>query len=271
MFGAHNGLCAIADYRSIGDPDMYRGRFRGRSDELARGSCCHWAKALGAAYKKKCRDDAGHAARSRRSSGRRRGAEPWQRSCHVAAESLRAARTDAGRRGGGYGCRGWVDLTQNRAIGRAYLVRLYGHYKNWPDAVAAYNWGVSNLDTWIKAGRPLQKLLAGVAAYTTRVLHDSGLCSAGQTTQLGESAIFYDDLGSRRAGDNPLTHSILAYFDANAVNGNQQYLCGSALSSFSKAGRLRAKELATRPKSRFEQMTVSARRAWRIAVRGSQI
>src|SRR5215472_7598464 len=27
------------------------------------------------------------------------------------------------------------DLTQNRAIGRAYLVRLYRHYKNWPDAL----------------------------------------------------------------------------------------------------------------------------------------
>jgi len=100
------------------------------------------------------------------------------------------------------------DLTQNRAIGRAYLVRLYGHYKNWPDAVAAYNWGLSNLDTWIKAGRPLQKLLAGVAAYTTRVIHDSGVCSEGQTTQLGESAIFHDDLGSRQAqhrGSAPAT------------------------------------------------------------------
>src|SRR5262249_44025411 len=108
-----------------------------------------------------------------------------------------AAATDGG--GGGRFC-----LTPKHTHGRAYLVRLCGHYKNWPDAVAAYNWGLSNLDTWIKAGRPLQKLLAGVTAYTARVLHDSGLCSAGQTTQLGESAIFHDDLESRRAGDNPL-------------------------------------------------------------------
>jgi hypothetical protein len=28
--------------------------------------------------------------------------------------------------------------------------------------VAAYNWGLSNVDTWIKAGRPPEKLLAGV-------------------------------------------------------------------------------------------------------------
>ena len=52
------------------------------------------------------------------------------------------------------------DLTQNRAIGRAYLAQLYGRYKNWPDAIAAYNWGLSNVDTWIKAGRPPEKLLA---------------------------------------------------------------------------------------------------------------
>jgi len=65
------------------------------------------------------------------------------------------------------------DLTQNRAIGRAYLAQLYGRYKNWPDAIAAYNWGLSNVDTWIKAGRPPEKLLAGVAAYTVRVLYDS--------------------------------------------------------------------------------------------------
>ncbi len=70
------------------------------------------------------------------------------------------------------------DLTQNRAIGRAYLAQLYGRYKNWPDAIAAYNWGLSNVDTWIKAGRPPEKLLAGVAAYTVRVLYDSGLATA---------------------------------------------------------------------------------------------
>src|SRR5216684_1928411 len=68
------------------------------------------------------------------------------------------------------------DLTQNRAIGRAYLAQLYGRYKNWPDTVAAYNWGLSNVDTWIKAGRPPDKFLTGVAVYLRRVLHESGLC-----------------------------------------------------------------------------------------------
>src|SRR6266480_4578987 len=34
------------------------------------------------------------------------------------------------------------DALQNRAIGRAYLLQLYGRYHNWPDAIAAYNWGM---------------------------------------------------------------------------------------------------------------------------------
>ena len=163
------------------------------------------------------------------------------------------------------------DLAQNRAIGRAYLVRLYGHYKNWPDAIAAYNWGLSNVDTWIKAGRPPQKLLAGVAAYMTRVLYDSGFCPVGQTTQLGGSAIFHGDHRFHPAGDPPFNYPIFAYPDADAFTGNQQYLCGSAPSSVTGVGRLRAKERATPSRSRLEQMTISARRAWRIAIRGSQI
>jgi hypothetical protein len=80
------------------------------------------------------------------------------------------------------------NLTQNRAIGRAYLALLYGRYKNWPDAITAYNWGLSNVDTWIRAGRPPEKLLSGVAAYTTRVLYDSGLCYSTQTIQRRGSA-----------------------------------------------------------------------------------
>ena len=69
------------------------------------------------------------------------------------------------------------DIAQNRAIGRAYLVLLYRHYGNWPDAVSAYNWGRGNLDSWIKAGRPAQKLLPAVAVYLAKVLRASGMCS----------------------------------------------------------------------------------------------
>jgi hypothetical protein len=68
------------------------------------------------------------------------------------------------------------DTVQNRALGRAYLAQLYWRYKNWPDAIAAYNWGIGNLDAWVKAGRPPDKFLTAVALYLRRVLHDSGLC-----------------------------------------------------------------------------------------------
>jgi hypothetical protein len=76
------------------------------------------------------------------------------------------------------------DLTQNRAIGRAYLAQLYGRYKNWPDTIAAYNWGLGKMDAWVKAGRPPDKLLTGVAVYLRRVLHESGLCKGSGTTRM---------------------------------------------------------------------------------------
>src|SRR5215469_14249305 len=68
------------------------------------------------------------------------------------------------------------DLAENRAIGRAYLLQLFWRYKNWPDAIAAYNWGLGKMDVWVKAGRPPDKLVTGVAVYLKRVLHESGLC-----------------------------------------------------------------------------------------------
>jgi len=70
------------------------------------------------------------------------------------------------------------DSMENRAIGRAYLAQLYRRYKNWPDAIAAYNWGMGNVDNWVKAGRPADKFVIGVAAYLRRVLHDSGMCES---------------------------------------------------------------------------------------------
>lgn len=68
------------------------------------------------------------------------------------------------------------DVAENRAIGRAYLLQLFSRYRNWPDAIAAYNWGLSKMDAWVKAGRPSDKFLVGVAVYLNRVLHESGLC-----------------------------------------------------------------------------------------------
>jgi uncharacterized protein YjeT (DUF2065 family) len=69
------------------------------------------------------------------------------------------------------------DTAANRAIGRAYLEQLYRRYRDWPEAIAAYNWGVGKLNAWLAAGRPAGKLAKGVAAYTDRVLRESGLCA----------------------------------------------------------------------------------------------
>jgi len=68
-----------------------------------------------------------------------------------------------------------MDVAQNRAMGRAYLALLHRRYGNWPDAIAAYNWGMGKLDGWIRAGRPSEKLLPGVAVYLQRVLRESGV------------------------------------------------------------------------------------------------
>ncbi|MBV9552925.1 MAG: lytic transglycosylase domain-containing protein, partial [Alphaproteobacteria bacterium] len=65
------------------------------------------------------------------------------------------------------------DMRQNRAMGRAYLALLYQRYGNWPDAIAAYNWGPGNLDQWIGAGRPVDRLPLETARYLLKVLRDA--------------------------------------------------------------------------------------------------
>jgi hypothetical protein len=70
-----------------------------------------------------------------------------------------------------------LDLTQNRAIERAYLAQLSGPYRNWPDAIAAYNWGIGKMDACIKIGRPPDRFLFGVTIYLRRVLHDRSFCN----------------------------------------------------------------------------------------------
>ena len=70
------------------------------------------------------------------------------------------------------------DLQQNRRLGRAYLAQMFLRYGNWPDALAAYNWGPGNLDLWIAAGRRATELPLDVARYIARVLRDAVISSA---------------------------------------------------------------------------------------------
>jgi len=67
------------------------------------------------------------------------------------------------------------DERENRVLGRAYLAQLYRRYGNWPDAVAAYNWGPGNMDAWIGGGRQFDKFPLAVDIYRIRVLAGSSL------------------------------------------------------------------------------------------------
>jgi hypothetical protein len=70
------------------------------------------------------------------------------------------------------------DMAENRQLGRAYLAHLYRRYGNWPDAIAAYNWGPGNMDFWIGSGRPSGYFPLEVERYRDRVLRDVGLADA---------------------------------------------------------------------------------------------
>jgi hypothetical protein len=70
------------------------------------------------------------------------------------------------------------DIAQNRRLGRAYLARMFGRYGNWPDALAAYNWGPGNVDRWIAAGRNAERLPLETTRYIDRVLHDALITTA---------------------------------------------------------------------------------------------
>src|SRR5438105_1957352 len=106
------------------------------------------------------------------------------------------------------------DLTQNRAIGRAYLAQLHGRYRNWPDAIAAYNWGLGKMDAWVKAGRPPEKFQVGVASYLRRVLHDSGLCDTTEPKRLQRSPGIADRSNAREGAPDTLTRSICAHLNS---------------------------------------------------------
>jgi hypothetical protein len=71
------------------------------------------------------------------------------------------------------------DISGNRALGRAYLALMYRRYGNWPDAVAAYNWGPGNVDSWIGGGRAADRLPLEVERYRERVLRDAALAERG--------------------------------------------------------------------------------------------
>jgi hypothetical protein len=72
------------------------------------------------------------------------------------------------------------DIAGNRMLGRAYLAQMYRRYANWPDAVAAYNWGPGNMDAWIGAGRPIDRFPITVSLYRIRILFGSAAPVGGR-------------------------------------------------------------------------------------------
>lgn len=107
------------------------------------------------------------------------------------------------------------DTEQNRAMGRAYLALLYHRYGDWPDAIAAYNWGIGNLESWVKAGRPANGSVPGVASYLDRVLHDSGVCTGLSATPTRPRAAAPSDCSALGAwkdiiGDLPILSTVAA-------------------------------------------------------------
>jgi hypothetical protein len=145
-----------------------------------------------------------------------------------------------------------LDLVQNRAIGRAYLAQLYGRYRNWPDAIAAYNWGLGKMDAWVKAGRPGDRFLVGVAIYLRRVLHDSGLCNGAEPRHL-QSAGIADRSAGREVMPDISTHS----------------LCARIYSSRSSKDLYKTDIGSEPPRSLFEREATSARSSWLVAMRNS--
>lgn len=72
------------------------------------------------------------------------------------------------------------NLVENRLLGRAYLARMFRRYGNWPDALAAYNWGPANVDQWIAGGRKDERLPLETTRYIERVLRDALVTAAAR-------------------------------------------------------------------------------------------
>jgi Transglycosylase SLT domain len=146
-----------------------------------------------------------------------------------------------------------LDLTQNRAIGRAYLARLYRRYRNWPDAIAAYNWGIGKMDAWVKAGRPPDKFLVGVAGYLRRVLDDSGLCNGSGPKRLQQLARITDRSGAGAA----------------ALTAPGPSICAQLYGGRSSKDLDKTKMAPRQPQSRLEREAAAARSSWLTVMRNS--
>jgi Transglycosylase SLT domain len=143
------------------------------------------------------------------------------------------------------------DLTQNRVMGTAYLEQLYRRYRNWPDAIAAYNWGLGKMDNWIKAGRLPDQILPGVVVYVRRVIGDSHLCQS---------------VGSRLPQSSPLVAARVVWPEAGSDSAFGS-TCTERFAGMFPEGVNKPGPAAPRPNSPFEQAAIKARLSWLAQMR----
>jgi soluble lytic murein transglycosylase-like protein len=65
--------------------------------------------------------------------------------------------------------KGWQS---DMAIAAGELVRLYHHFIDWQDSIAAYDWGQGNVDKWLARGAPWAVLPNETQNYVTKVFAD---------------------------------------------------------------------------------------------------
>jgi hypothetical protein len=74
---------------------------------------------------------------------------------------------------------------------------------------------MGNVDAWVKAGRPADKILIGVAVYLRRVLHDSGMCDREAPVAVQPPTHFSAEEGGR----DSVAHARNACPDLDAWGG----------------------------------------------------
>jgi Transglycosylase SLT domain len=117
------------------------------------------------------------------------------------------------------------DVAENRALGRAYLTLMYRRYGNWPDAVAAYNWGPGNLDSWISGGRATDKFPLEVEHYRDRVLGEAALAGPNVKASIGGWP-FPAPLPPVPANQKPLPAAAAALIPLPGVDPRVEYAAG---------------------------------------------
>jgi hypothetical protein len=117
------------------------------------------------------------------------------------------------------------DVAENHALGRAYLALMYRRYGNWPDAVAAYNWGPGNLDSWISGGRATDKFPLEVEHYRDRVLGEAALAEPNVKASIGGSP-FPATLPPVPANQKPIPAAAAALIPLPGVDPRVEYAAG---------------------------------------------